>query len=176
MSRCVRELREWTGKASTTIIYDSTVDEFTGDGLFIKVKDKPNITVIGFTTDGDVCGGFYSVAVTKQEKLFYDPSIFAFSFESHGRCETPQRFAVKESLKGKANVEFFWNNSSLGFVRFWVEGVGCFWLGNERSYTCFSSLSDAFEGLEDTTLTGQTVDWIENGPNHCARLVAVQLE
>ena len=55
-------------------------------------------------TVGDVFGAFYSVAVTKQEEDFYDPSVFAFSFESHGRCMTPQRFPVKVSAKSWALI------------------------------------------------------------------------
>ena len=65
MADRVNALKEWTRKAKETIIFDSTVDEFTFDGLFNKVKGKPNIAIIGFTTDGDVLGGFYSVAVTE---------------------------------------------------------------------------------------------------------------
>ena len=58
-----------------------------------------NIAVVGCTPKGDVFGGFYSVAVTKQDSEFFDPNIFAFSFESHGRCETPLRFGVRKSGK-----------------------------------------------------------------------------
>ena len=75
MADCVDFLKEWTGKAIATIIYDSTADEFTDGGLFNKVKDKQNIAIIGFTTDGDVFGGFYSVAVTKQEKRLLRPEL-----------------------------------------------------------------------------------------------------
>ena len=100
----INALREWTGKSSATIIYDSTVDEFTADGLFNKVKGKKDIAVIGFTTDGDVFGGFYSVAVTRQDRNVYDPNIFVFSFESHGRCTTPQRFIVKDVRRKKRTV------------------------------------------------------------------------
>ena len=85
MADCVNALKEWTGKESATIIFDSTVDEFTTDGLFEKVKGKRNIAVVGFTTDGDVFGGFHNVAVTEQAFWFDDPNIFVFSFESHGR-------------------------------------------------------------------------------------------
>ena len=173
MADCVNALKKWTGKVSATIVYDSTVDEFTDKCLFQKVKGKRNIAVIGFTTDGDVFGGFYSVAVTKQDQRFYDPSIFAFSFESHGRCETPQRLVVKEGLKEMVNVYFFKNVS--GFVGLWVGGVGGFYLGNERSMSYCFNMSRSFDGLEDTTLTGREETWL--GPyHHCARLVAMQLE
>ena len=66
----VKALKEWTGKSSATIIFDSTVDEFTDDGLFNKIKGRPNIALVGFTTEGDVFGGFYSVAMTEQDKEF----------------------------------------------------------------------------------------------------------
>ena len=52
----INALKEWTGKARATVIFDSTIDEFTRDGLFDNVKAKPNIAIVGFTTDGDVFG------------------------------------------------------------------------------------------------------------------------
>ena len=66
------------GEKSTTIIYDSTVDEFTHDRLFNKIRRKQNIAIIGFTTEGYVFGGFFSVAVTRQDSFFDDPNIFVF--------------------------------------------------------------------------------------------------
>ena len=100
MADCGNALTRWTGKANATIIYDSTVDEFTyNGGIFKKIKGKENTAVIGFTTDGDVFGGFNTVALTKHGKESSDPNTFFFSFESHGRCETPQRFVVKNDKK-----------------------------------------------------------------------------
>ena len=173
MADCVNALKEWMGKARATIIFDSTVDEFTVEGLFEKVKGKRNIAVVGFTTDGDMFGGFYSVAVTEQGEVFYDPNIFAFSFESRGRCMTPQRFVVKEDEKERYARVAFCKNHRKGFVWFWVDGEGNFTLGNEKSDSFCFGLSSAFEGLEDTTLTGKTSS---SNPHHCARLVAVWLE
>ena len=175
MADCINALTEWTGKARATVVYDSTVDEFTGNGLFRMVMGKPNVALIGFTIQGDVFGGFYTVAATKQDRWFNDPNIFAFSFESHGRCETPQRFVVKEGLREKAHV-YFLKNNIFRFVEFWVAGAGGFYLGDERSdsnYWNVSRVSDAFEGLQGTTLTGKNVP---SGHHHCARLVAVELE
>ena len=170
MTDSVNALKKWTGKVSATIVYDSTVDEFTDDGLFNKVRGKRNIAVIGFTTDGDVFGGFYSVAVTKQDQRFYDPSIFAFSFESHGRCVTPKRFCVKEGWKGRTGVKFYISESYGRFVVFDCCGGG-FSLGYEKSSTWSDDLWVCFDGIEDTTLTGK--------PDYedliCCRLVAVQL-
>ena len=173
MADCITALTEWTGKAHATIINDSTVDEFTADSQFNKVRGKENIAIVGFTTDGDVFGGFYSAAVTEQDEHFFgDPNIFVFSFESHGRCKTPQRFDVKKRLKESAFVRFSkddWN----GFVEFGVDGYGAggFWLGNERSKSFCWNISRAFEGLENTTLTGNNGLYY-----HCTRLVAIQLE
>ena len=175
MERCVNALKEWTGKSSATIIYDSTFDEFTLDELFNKVKGKPNIAIVGFTTDGDVFGGFYSGAVTKQDKSFWDPNIFIVSFESHGRCETPQRFVVKDELKKKAFVRFY-KSDSRGFVDFGVSGVGGFTLGNEMIDSYCWKMSCAFEGLENTTLNGKNYHYPDGPYHHCARLVAVRLE
>ena len=167
-------LTEWAGKASATVVFDSTVDEFTRGGLFQMVKGKENIALVGFTTDGDVFGGFYSIAVTEQDKFFYDPTIFAFSFESHGRCMTPHRFFVKKSQMKKAFVKF-WKTDKRGFVDFAVFAVGFFYLGNERSDSFCFKVSDAFDGLENTTLTGKDGKFFSGPYYHCTRLVAIQL-
>ena len=174
MSKGVEALKEWTGKARVTIVYDSTKDPFTHDELFDKVKGKVDIAVVGFTSDGDVFGGFYSVAVTEQDKKFFDPNLFIFSFESHGRCETPQRFVVNEEWKEKAGVEFCKVDVFGWFVVF--QGGGLFHFGNEKSITYCHKLSRGFVGIEDTTLTGNNGSAFE-GPYHlCTRLVAIQLE
>ena len=175
MADCIKVLKQWTGKATATVIYDNIVDEFTHDGLFNKAKGKPNVAVVGFTTDGDVFGGFYSVAVTKQDEDFKDPIIFAFSFESHGRCETPQRFVLKKWQMGWASV-FFWKNNKYGFVWFGATGGGDFCLGNESSNSFCCAVSRAFKGLKNTTLTGKNGTWYEGPFHHCIRLVVVRLE
>ena len=174
MADCVNALKEWTGKASATVVYDSTVDEFTADGLFVKIKGKSNIAIVAMTTDSDVFGGFYSVAVTDQEGMFIDRSIFAFSFESHGRCMTPQRFVANKGMKRYVQVRFAhdWID---GFVRMGVECNGTFFLGNEKSMSFCCKMSRAFEGLENTTLTGKNGNWKKGPFHHCTRLIAVQL-
>ena len=168
--RYASTMKEWTGKARATIIYDSTVDEFAGGCLFQKVRGKENIAIVATTTDGDVFGGFYSVAVTEQWEEFFDPNIFLFSFESHGRCETPQRFDVKKKRMGDACVKFYKNDCDRWFVRFYG-GDGWFSLGNERSRTFCYDLSRCFEGIEDPTLTGKNRIRFT-----CCRLVAIQFE
>ena len=161
------------GEAHGAVVYDSKADPFTNDGLFSKVRGKENIALIATTSDGDVFGGFYSTQVTNQSQSFIDPNIFAFSFESHGRCETPRRFAVKEGLKQNA-VVYFYKNQGRGFVAFWVSDVGGFYLGNQSSNSCCSNMSNGFEGIQDTTLTGKT--GTNDVPYHyCTRIVAVQL-
>ena len=61
MADNVNALKEWTWKARATIVFDSTVDEFTGDGIFNKVRGKQCVAVVATTTDGDVFGGLYSL-------------------------------------------------------------------------------------------------------------------
>ena len=154
MAECVNALKEWTGKNTATTVYDSTIDEFTDQGLFNKVMGKPNIALVGFTADGDVFGWFYNVAVTRQEKWFDDPNIFAFSFESHGRCMTPQRFVVKAGKDVSPGV-FFEKDHPCGFLDFSARGPGVFCLGDECSDSYCRDLSNVFEGLEDSTLSGR---------------------
>ena len=174
VGKCTRQLKEWTGKAHGDVIYDSKADPFTADGLFEKVKGKENIALIATTSDGDVFGGFYRHDVTEQNRLFSNPTIFIFSFESHGRCTTPKRFSVKERLKQKATVCFN-NNHINGFVDFWVDNAGGFFLGNQKSNSVCVNLSRGFEGIHDTTLTGKNGTNLIGPYHHCTRLVAVQL-
>ena len=89
----------WGRAHDVAVLFDSDVDEFTGRGFVQTVLHRPNVAVVGFTTEGDVFGGFYNVAVTEENWRFSDLNIFAFSFESHGRCETPRRFGVKKAKK-----------------------------------------------------------------------------
>ena len=81
---------------------------------------------------------------------------------------------MKEGMKGKASVKFFKDEPDGRIVEF-GGGEGWFFLGNERSDMWCVDLSEGFEGIEDTTLTGKTGDYM--GPyHHCCRLVAIQLE
>ena len=87
---------------------------------------------------------------------------------------TPRQFVLKENVKSEASV-LFRTNCRDGVVHFWVSGCGGFWLGDGRSDSFCHNVSCGFEGIDDTTLTGQTGCW-EDGPHHhCARLVAVRL-
>ena len=175
MDHGLTALKQWLKRTNTTIVFDSSVDGFTDDAFFEKVRDKQDIAVIGFTTDGDVFGGFYSVALTEQDKSFPDPNMFIFSIESHGRCNTPQKFVVRQREKRNACVRAM-NKSAMGFVGFWVTGKGSFTLGNASSRSACCGLSNAFEDIADTTLTGVS-GFSDVGPfHHCTRVVAFQIQ
>ena len=82
---------------------------------------------------------------------------------------------VKEALKGKANLSFG-KNSSNGFVWLGVEGLGSLWLGNENSNSYCTNLSHGFEGIQDTTLTGENTTHVQGPYHHYTRLFAIQLQ
>ena len=173
-SKHLNALKWWTLKTNATVIYDSTTDEFTRDGLFYKVFGKPNVAIIGFTTDGYVFGGFYSRAVTDlQDPYSRDPNILALSFESRGRCATPQKFAVIERLKWRMVVRFVKDDSG-AFVQF-GDNNSWFSLGNEKSKLRCKDLSRAFEGLGDWTLSGKNRGRYKMLFHHCTRVLAVHL-
>ena len=135
------------------------------------VRGRRAVALVGFTTDGDVFGGFHRRAVTEQHAEWFDATVFAFSFEAHGRCMTPQRFPVKRSVRDTAFVCFNSYDVDGWFVQFWsTEGEG-FGLGNERSSTYCWNPASLFEALSDDTLTGHASE-----PFHCHRLLAVLLE
>ena len=172
MADCINALKEWTRKSTATVLFDSAVDEFTSRGLLDNIRGKPNIAVVGFTTDGDVFGGYFSVAVSPQWEEYRDPDIFAFSFESHGRCETPQRFLVRYSLMDKAFLRLARAETSDFRVEFYVPRRGGFRLGNDRTGSWCSNVALAFGSLGNTTLTGTN---FTSNQFHCTRLLAVQL-
>lgn len=172
MSEGVKALKQWSGKAKATLVYDSKTEPITADELFNRVKGRKNVTIVCFTTDGDVFGGFYSVAVNKQD-VTHDPTIFVFSFESRGRCMTPQRFVVKRHQRETVQVRFYAHDRDDWFVKFGGNQYGRFGLGSESSRTWCEGLSNMFEGLDDTTLTGKTGKQFRY---KCKRLVAFYLE
>ena len=173
MTQNINALKEWTGKSRATLLFDSILDEFTNDGLFEKVATRLNVALIAFTENGDVFGGFYTVAVTEQEQRFDDPNLFVFSFESHGRCATPQRFVLKEEAKDGAFLFFYLGDEDMNedglLVKLDVDfTLGGLCIGRDNSGTFCEGASDAFDGLESTTLTGRY-------PTPLVRLIAVQL-
>ena len=89
-------LKQWTGKSTAGVVFDSPVDDFSIVCLFQAVDGKPSIAIVATPADGDVFGWFFIVAVTEQNKEFFsDPNMFVFSFEWHGRCTMPQRFSCE---------------------------------------------------------------------------------
>ena len=102
------------------VLFDSTVDEFLEADFFNKVSNKPNIALVGLTTDAFVFGGFYSVAVREQNQEVGDRYMFVFSLESHGRCTTPQRCVVNKWLRDEARVGIDQSNLDHRFVWFGV--------------------------------------------------------
>ena len=171
MQRCVDALKQWTGKATVSLVYDSKVDPFTGAGLFNKVKGKGNIAIIATTTDGDVFGGFYNVVVTEQDKFIDDPNLFIFSYESHGQSTTPHKFVVKKEKKGCAVVKFQKNHPGGVFAALYVAHDSGFLLGNDQSEVCFAFEPSGFECTGNTTPTGKNFGVLLP----CCRLVAIQL-
>ena len=162
------KLQGWAGGGSSRVLYDSDVDRFTTGGMFEKIKDRPHVAVVAFTTDGDVFGGCYSIALTKTISCLKDPTIFAFSFESHGRCKTPQRFPVKKFIQHKANIRYGnWVCDEFIAFKVFRDGYG-FLLGNERTTCQVFEMAPVFEGVNDAALAGEGREF------HCCRLIAVQ--
>ena len=48
------------------VVHDHTVDDFIDRCLFQMVKGKANVAFVATTTDGDVFGGFHTMAVTSK--------------------------------------------------------------------------------------------------------------
>ena len=176
MAHLLETLTRWTGASTATTLFDSDVDEFTEDRCFCCVQDTPNVMLVVFTADGDVFGVFFSRAVTTQDEVTKDPTIFFFSLESHGRCATPQRFVVRREFRRNVWVLFYEHDRWTGrFAEVGLSGYGCLYIGNERSATSCSGLSRIVETIDDSTLTGCCDGETDTYPYRCIRLIAVHL-
>ena len=135
----VDAFKQWTGKANVNILFDSTVDEFTKQGLFDKVVEKPNIAVVVFTDNDDVFGVYSAVAARTEEVPFEDPDMFVFLFQSRWRRGTMKRFLATEEGRQDYFVLFLPDNSNGAFVRFASHHENHFLplvlLGDEKSRT-----------------------------------------
>ena len=102
MTRGINALKTRTELNNAAVVYDSSVDPFTGQELFDTVSGKAHVGVVGFTEDGDVSGGCSTVPVKGREKRFNDTNVFIVTFESRGRCVSMKRFAVQGGKKHEA--------------------------------------------------------------------------
>ena len=123
-ARGLRALKQWTEKNYTAFVYDSAFDEFSVDGLFDKIKGKENVAVVAWMTQGDVFGGVYHNAMTEINENEIVQDMFIFSFESRGRCQTPQQFRLRNTLNDEAFVRFSNCDTDGSFMTFWVSGCG----------------------------------------------------
>ena len=106
----------------------------------------------------------------RTKKRQQNPNTFNFSFESHRRCKTPQRFDVNEDGNGECNVTLFKNNSFGLFVVF-SGGYGLSSTGDEKKETWSSWLSADFKNVSDTTVPGKNSEKLTS----CG-YVSIQLE
>ena len=139
-------LGELLGRTTSMAVYDSLTDAFTAETLFTRLANKPNVAVIGFTDDNDVFGGFFPEPLRMIDETYYVVSV-----QTRGRA-SPRVFRVHSDRTGQACVTVCSNNRE-GFIHFGVTGYGGFWLGNTESHTHCYSLSQAFQEIDDTTLT-----------------------
>ena len=166
-------LQAWVGMTAMQVLFDSDVDEFVAETVGPKILGRDHLAVVGILPTGDVFGAAFSLPIPQSDEMVYDPSMFAFSFQSNGRCLTPQRFLVCPEWRHESCLQFYANDKR-GFFQFWVWLKSCFWLGCETS-NCFNfNLDNCFETLEERTLTGMNYD-CEPPFYHCARLMVVQL-
>ena len=161
-------LTQWTGKPEATVVFDSLVDALAVDTFAQAVTGTPDVALVAVTTDGDVLGAFFSGALTGPDVACPDASVFVFSFESHGRCMTPQRFVLKPSAVEHASVRLL-PAPGVG-VEFLFSERASLLLSDDQTPSTTSSLSEAFDGLEDETLVGANAT-----PFRCSRLIGMHL-
>ena len=168
----IPQLKQWIQKEQCETAYDSMVDPFTKEAFYLKTLNKPNIMIIGVTTDDDIFGGYLSIPVDCCDTNFQDRLHFLFSLESHGRCPTPRFFQRREEYLGRNAVRFC-QSHPYGFLSFGsgLSEKSYIFLGNRQSNSYCNNLSKEYEDLEDTTLTGKTGT---NQFHSCRRVVVIQ--
>ena len=127
--------------------------------------------MIGITDKGDVFGAYISVAVKEtvgNYKDIRDDGQFAFSFFSHGRCDVPQRWGLRNDKQNSIEIiisdptdsEFLWFGVCVGFD-----------FSNGPMKSTVLSPGESFEGLGDSVLTGDSGEHFTT-----VRLLVVRLE
>ncbi|KAL7722348.1 hypothetical protein QTN25_001091 [Entamoeba marina] len=80
------KIKEWSGKNSYSILFDSDVDGDGGDGVLReKVFGKSNLYFIHFDDNQNVFGGYVDKKIEITEGWIRDPKSFAFSLLRNGR-------------------------------------------------------------------------------------------
>ena len=164
----IEELKARYEFTDVSLLYDSTVDPFTADGLLNKVVAKPHVAIVIFTSKGDIFGFFYIEPIQpgKRHGLVH---VRAFSFECHGRCETPKFFSPNRDRCG--GVQLIFSSDRDGIFTLSVRFSGSLTIANDHSRSFGNSLSTAFEDMPETLLTGKG-----SGEKFtCTRLVALKL-
>ena len=162
----VKTLKEWAGKETAELVYDSAACGFSHDA-FNACFESPNNAVVAITEDGDVYGGFVSVAVNGIGGYVTDADHFIFSLASHRRCAVPQRWAIKSEKQATA-VKLFNTNASY-FIRFGGgsdEGRLYLIPGRNESF-CFNP-SESYDGVGDLWLCG--IDYDQTKDTGCVTL------
>ena len=163
-------LKAWTGKSNSTLVFDTDTDGWD-HGKFNDVLRAPSNAVIGITDEGDVFGGYVSVAINETDKWLPDDGQFAFSFFSHGRCDVPQRWMMKKDREYAGEDVRIWPTGDNEFIRFGNSNSGCFSFNSQTNWSYIYNPSKWLNGLDDTVLTGKNKDWFTT-----TRLLVVRLE
>ena len=132
-------------------IFDSEDDGFTVETFFTRIANKPNVVVVAYTDNENIFGGYFSEPLKMMDETYYIPDMMAVSFQVRGRA-SPGAFSVLNDRRGHACVTVR-STGPEGFIRFDVSGYGGFCIGGPESHNHCFSLSKAFEGMSDATLT-----------------------
>ena len=161
-------LKVWTGKTNATIVYDSSSCEWDHN-KFNELLKTPSNAVIGITEDGDVFGGFVSVAIEKANHWLPDGSLFVFSLFCHWRCDVPQKWELLERRKNVTETVMIFDTTNSSFIRF--GSFGFFFFGEGRNCSYIGRLDMCFEGSNSFAITGR-----EDARFTTNRLLIIHLE
>ena len=149
--RPINALLQWTHKTGFSVLFNSQTEPFFAHNILYRTMLMSDIVYIVITAGGDVFGVYYEKPLGGLDIQVNDPSIFMFSFESHGRCAKVKRFALKSYRADDAFVMLHRNSRR-------IFTVGCghaeLSLYDTRTTSYTNNLSWMFWDMDNRTLTG----------------------
>ena len=165
--RFVPVLKTWTGAQSADVVFDSVEDGEDSWTFNATLEGKAPVAVLCWTEDGDAFGVMFTEPV--EGKCVSRHPFSVCSFESHGRCITPQRFSMNPARVDQCEVQLRQDRN--GICLLCRSGDASLLLQDGRRMSRGVGLGRLFSGMEDTTLVGLS----RGAPFRCVRLVVVHL-
>ena len=137
----ISQLEEWSGLKDSTVLYDSDIDGKESSIFRKKIMKQSKLYFIVIDSNDNVFGHYHPGVIDTGDKQ--DENIFLFTLNSNGRCEV-KKFDKKDRDTG--------TYIQGGNHYYSCSGYSTRQIDTDESFV--DDISDFFEGIEKTTLTG----------------------